>query len=71
MKKREKGGEQDVRQSPAFEKDYSTKVNTYNSKEGVRNNRNRKMEGGGNYQPVLYEQLKSPSKKIDSWKYLR
>ena len=61
MKKREKGGEQYI----------STKVKTYNSKEGVRNNRNRKMGRGGNYQPVSYEQLKSHSKKIDSWKYLR
>ena len=47
MKKREKGGEQDARQSPAFEKNYSTKVNMYSSKEGVRNNINRKMGEGG------------------------
>ena len=40
-----KGGEQDARQSPAFEKNYSTKVNKYSNKEGVRNNRNRRTEG--------------------------
>ena len=44
-RKERKGGKQNVRQSSAFDKDYSTKVNKYSNKEGVRNNRNRRTEG--------------------------